>query len=145
MALFDHDVRAALALMFAAACSLHDPPAPAVPTADPLPADPPLTLDTMQVECDALLAALHTYKECENLEAGEEAKIGRWIEVAEEDFAAGKKSKPEPNAQKAIAGACRRATDSVKAANERCLAGPRPKGVVPMPLSEDGNGGNDDE
>jgi len=113
--------------MFAAACSLHDPPSPAVPSADPLPADPPITVDTMQIECDALLAALADYKQCDNLEPGEADVIQRWIELADRDFTAGRKAKPEPNAQKAIAGACHRATASVKAATERCHAGPRPK------------------
>ena len=81
----------------------------------------------MQIECDAMLAALTAYRTCENLEEQDLEAIDDWIETANRNFAASRKANPEPNAQNAIAGACHRATASVKAANERCLAGPRPK------------------
>lgn len=109
-----------------AACSLREPVSPVKPAA-PLPADPPVTLDTMQVECDALLAALAVYKDCPNHEPDDVEEVDAWIETANRNLAAGNKSNPEPNAQKAIAGACHRAAVSVKAAHERCLAGPAPE------------------
>jgi hypothetical protein len=119
-------VRLAFALAFAlAACARRDPP-PAHP-APPLPADPEVALESMQVECDAMLGALTSFKACENHEGEDREAIDDWIERANADFTASHKASPEPNAQKAIAAACRKATDSVKAATERCLAGPRPK------------------
>lgn len=81
----------------------------------------------MQVECDAMMAALETYKTCKNLEPDEVRGLDGWIETAQRNFAASAKVNPEPNALTAMATACHRATASVKAANERCLAGPRPK------------------
>jgi len=81
----------------------------------------------MQLECDGLLAALASYKGCPNHEVDEVEDIEAWIETANRNLDAGKKANPEPNAQKAIAGACHRAAVSVKAATQRCLAGPRPK------------------
>lgn len=108
------------------ACSLRDPPSPIKPAA-PLPADPPIQLQSMDVECDGLLSALATYRECEYHDEDDREAITAWIELAKRNLDAGRKAKPEPNAQNAIAGACHRATTSVKAANERCLAGPTPK------------------
>jgi hypothetical protein len=81
----------------------------------------------MVEECDALTSALGTFKACPNLELSDREDLDHWIERAGKDFAAGRKSNPEANAQKAIALACFRATKSVQAATERCLAGPRPK------------------
>lgn len=81
----------------------------------------------MQVECDAMLSALTAFKACEHNDDDDREAIDAWIERANADFTASRKANPEPNAQKAIAAACRKATDSVKAATERCLAGPRPK------------------
>ena len=107
------------------ACVRKDPP-PARP-APPLPADPEVKLESMQVECDAMLGALAGYKACPNHEPEDRDVIQAWIERANQDFAASRKVSPEPNAQKAMAAACRKATDSVKAATERCQAGPRPK------------------
>jgi len=107
------------------ACVRKDPP-PARP-APPLPADPEVKLESMQVECDAMLGALAGYKACPNHEPEDRDVIQAWIERANQDFAASHKVSPEPNAQKAMAAACRKATDSVKAATERCQAGPRPK------------------
>lgn len=108
-----------------AACVRKDPP-PAAPAA-PLPADLEVQLESMQLECDAMFGALATFKECPNHEDEDRDAVDAWLERAHRDFAASRKASPEPNAQKAIAAACRKATDSVKAATERCLAGPRPR------------------
>lgn len=93
----------------------------------PLPAVSEVPLEPMQVECDAMLGALSTFKACPNNDEDDRELIDAWIERANQDFAAGRKANPEPNAQQAIAAACRKAADSVRAATERCLAGPRPK------------------
>ena len=105
---------------------MKDPPSPAKPAA-PLPADPEIALGSMELECDAMVAALETYKACENHEDEDRENLDAWIETANRNFAASKKADPEPNARKAIAGGCRKVTDSVKAATTRCAAGPRPK------------------
>jgi hypothetical protein len=99
---------------------------PPVPPGPPIPAEPEVSLGTMDAECEGLLAALGAYKECPNLEEEDREDIDAWIERTQLDFAAGKKANPEPNAQHAIAAACHRAIASVKAAHERCRAGPRP-------------------
>ncbi|MFN0250624.1 MAG: hypothetical protein ACKV2T_27335 [Kofleriaceae bacterium] len=108
----------------AAACS--NPPPPVQP-GPPIGADPPPSLRGMVEECDALTSALASFKECPNLELRDREDLDQWIERAGKDFAAGRKANPEPNAQRAIALACFRATRSVHAATERCLAGPPPK------------------
>jgi hypothetical protein len=119
--------RATLFLAWAlAACAGTPPPPPAIP-APPLPADPEIELETMQIECDAMLGALVAFKACPNHEDEDREALDAWIERASRDLASGRKAEPEPNAQKAIAAACRKATNSVKAATERCQAGPRPK------------------
>jgi hypothetical protein len=120
-----------LALRFAlfsllAACSLRDPPAPATPAAPPLPADPPVTLGTMMAECDGLLAALTAWRTCENLEDNDARDVDAWLETATRSYAASKQANPEPNAQGAIAKACHRAAQSVRAAHERCNNGKKP-------------------
>lgn len=112
------------ALLLVTACSLREPVSPVQPAA-PLPADPPVTLGTMQVECDALLAALETYKTCPNHDKDDEKDVEAWVKLATRNIAAGTKVDPEPNAKKAIAGACHRATRSIKAAHERCLTTPK--------------------
>ena len=115
-----------LLLIILIGCATKDPPSPVKPAA-PLPADPEVKLQSMEIECDAMVAALETYKACPNNEDEDRESIDAWIETANRNFAASKKAKPEPNAQKAIAGACHKATESVKAATERCRNGPRPK------------------
>jgi hypothetical protein len=80
----------------------------------------------MEAECDGLIAALTTYQQCPNLDDEDREDIDAWTEQAQKDFAAGKKARPDPNAQRAIAAACRKAIASVMAATERCQAGPRP-------------------
>jgi hypothetical protein len=84
-------------------------------------------LDTMEKECDAMMAALEAWKSCPNHEDADRDAIDGWIEIANINFAASRKANPEPNARKAIAGACHKATASVVAATERCTAGKRPK------------------
>ena len=74
-----------------------------------------------------MVAALESYKACTNHEDEDRENIDAWIETANRNFAASRKANPEPNAQKAIAASCRKATESVKAATTRCEAGPRPK------------------
>lgn len=81
----------------------------------------------MELECDALIATLEAWKTCPNHEDEDRESIDAWIEVANRNFAASRKADPEPNARKAIAAGCRKATESVKAATIRCNAGPRPK------------------
>ncbi len=119
-------LRSFVVLVVLAACGHSDPPPPVTPAA-PLPADPDVTLASMQVECDAMVAALEAYKACPNNEDEDRESLDAWIEIANLDFAASRKANPEPNAQKAIAGACHKATASVKAATQRCEAGKRPK------------------
>ena len=110
-------------LAWGAGCH-HDPP-PVAP-GDPIPASPEIALGTMDAECDGLIAALASYKQCPNLDDEDRQDIDAWTERAQQDFAAGKKAKPEPNAQHAIAAACHKAVTSVTAANERCHAGRKP-------------------
>jgi len=111
-------------LACAGACH-HDPP-PVAP-GEPIPATAEVELATMAAECDGLLAALAAYKQCPNLDDDDRWSIDAWTDSAQQAFAAGTKAKPEPNAQRAIAGACHKAIASVTAANERCHAGPKPK------------------
>lgn len=98
-----------------------------IPPGEPIAAPAEVTLGTMEVECDALLAAFAAYKQCPNLDADDRSDIDAWIDRSQQDFAAGKKANPEPNARHAIAAACRKAVASVTAANERCHNGPKPR------------------
>lgn len=116
----------AVTLALLAGCSRVDAPATTPPPA-PVRANPPVQLGSMQVECDALIAALATYKTCAHLEDEDREDLDGWIEITNRNVTAGAKSNPEPNAQAAIAAACRKATVSVDAAHERCKVGPRPK------------------
>jgi len=100
-------------------------PHPVAP-GEPIPAEPEVALGTMDAECEGLLAALATFKQCPNLEDDDKGNLEAWGHRAEQDFAAGKKAKPDADAQHAIAAACHKATVSVMAATERCQAGPRP-------------------
>lgn len=108
----------------AAACG--PGPAPVAP-GPPIPAEPDLAVDTMAVECGALVTSLETWKQCKNLEEEERDYIVAWIERATMDFAAGTKANPDDKALHAMAHNCRRATSSVVAATERCHNGKRPK------------------
>jgi hypothetical protein len=131
--LFAAALAAALAAILAAilssaltGCAHREPPPPVV-SAPPLPADPEVKLESMQVECDAMLGALTTFKACPNHDEDDREAVDAWVERANQDFAASRKANPEPNAQKAIAAACHKAAGSVRAATERCQAGPPPK------------------
>lgn len=113
-------------MIAAIGCSRVDPPAK-TPAPSPVYADPEVKLESMEIECDGLVAALAAYKECPNLEDEDVDDLEGWIDAANRNFTASKKANPEPNAQKAIAAACRKATSSVKSAHERCKVGPKPK------------------
>jgi hypothetical protein len=117
------DVLLATSLALCVACR-HDPP-PVAP-GDPIASSPEVTLGTMDAECEGMLTALATFKECPNLDDDDRGDIDAWVRRAQQDFAAGKKAKPDSDAQHAIAAACHKATASVAAAPERCRAGPRP-------------------
>ena len=116
----------ALGLAAGLASACHGEPPPVAP-GEPIAAPAQVELGTMDAECEGLLTALGVYKQCPNLDDDDRADIDAWSKRAQEDFAAGKKANPEPNAQRAIAAACHKATASVTAANERCHAGPRPR------------------
>jgi len=121
--------RALAGLALAAGVGLggcHGEPPPVAP-GEPIAAPAEVALGTMDAECDALIAAFGEYKQCPNLEDDDKGDIDGWVERARQDFAAGKKAKPEPNAQHAIAAACHKAVVSVNAANQRCHAGPKPR------------------
>ena len=113
----------AVALMLVTGCRSQPPVAPGEPIGPPA----EVTLGTMDVECEALITALGLFKDCPNLDDDDRSDITAWIERAQQDFAAGKKSNPDHNAQNAIAAACRKAVASVSAANQRCHAGPKPR------------------
>ncbi len=104
-------------------CAHQEPVAPG----PPLPASIELVVGAMTVECDALVEALGRWKLCPNVEPEDTQVIDFWIEEAKLDFAAGAKTTIEPQAQQAIAVRCRKATNSVTAALERCSNGHRPK------------------
>lgn len=109
---------------FLLGCGRSQPP---VAPGPPIVADPPVQLGTMTAECDAMVAALETFHACPNLDEDDQRDIEAWIERAQKDFAAGRKVELEAPAQAAIARSCRRATNSVVAATERCRAGRKPK------------------
>ena len=98
-----------------------------VPPGPPISAEPEADLENMDTECAGLIAALDTYGKCPNLEDVEREWTRQTIAVAEESFAAGKKSNPDEPSQKAIAAACHRAASSIQYATQRCQAGKRPK------------------
>jgi hypothetical protein len=114
-----------LAAWLVGGCQRQAEPPPVAP-GKPIPAAPEIALGTMDAECDRLIATFATYKQCPNLDDDDRWNIDAWSERAQQDLAAGKKAKPEPNAQRAIAAACHKAVVSVMAANERCHAGPKP-------------------
>ena len=115
----------ALLAGFAGFTACHRDPPPVAP-GEPIPPAAEVTLGTMDNECDGLLLALASYKTCHNLDDDDRYDIDAWSQRAQQDFAAGKKAKPEPNAEHAIAAACHKAATSVHAATERCNAGKRP-------------------
>lgn len=98
-----------------------------VPPGPPMPAEGEIALRSMDEECTALKAALERWFACPNLEDDEKEVIDFYLERHENDFAAGAKVTMEEPAKKSIAVRCRKATDSVVAATERCSNGRRPK------------------
>ena len=74
-----------------------------------------------------MVTALAAFRTCGNLDEDNQHDLDAWIERANADFTAGRKATLAPDAQQAIAQACRRATASVGAAAERCKAGKAPK------------------
>ncbi len=74
-----------------------------------------------------MIDALGTFRTCPNLDEDNRDNLEAWIERAHQDFIAGRKVTLAADAQQAIALACRRATNSVSAATERCRAGRSPQ------------------
>lgn len=107
-----------------AACHPADPPVKPGPL---LPAEPDIVVGTMDHECNGLTKAISTWSECPNLEDVDRTWMKSLLEYTDEVFAAGRAGKPDADAQRAIALACHRAAVSIGDANQRCLAGPRPK------------------
>ena len=118
--------RLGLLLILAVGCK-HVVSEKSVAPGPPIPAEPEAQLENMDTECAGLIAALDTWAKCPNLEDADRDWMRRTIEAAEDSFAAGKKSNPDEPSQKAIAATCHRATLSIRYANQRCLAGKRPK------------------
>ena len=113
-----------LVLAIIGACHHAEPP---VVPGEPIPAEPDVVVDTMDKECAGLITALEAYGECPNSDDDDRAWVERVVEVAQRSFDAGKKSNPDAAAQRVIAHACHRATESVGHATERCRAGPKPR------------------
>jgi hypothetical protein len=111
-------------LILAFGCHHDEPP---VAPGDPIPAEPDVHVDTLDVECDGLVTALQTYGECPNNDDDDRAWAKQIAKVAEDSFAAGKKGNPDEKSQRVIAVACHKATASVQAATTRCRAGKRPR------------------
>jgi len=84
-------------------------------------------LESTDAECAGLIAAVDSYGKCPNLEDRDRQWARSVMEAAEDAFAAGKKSNPDEPSLHAMAAACRRATDSMRAATARCQNGKRPK------------------
>ena len=81
----------------------------------------------MQNECDGFVAALETWRKCENIEEDQRTYLEALIERAHSDFGAAQKAQPDEKSQKEIARRCRRAHLSIEAATERCHNGKPPK------------------
>lgn len=108
-----------------AACS--HPVAPA-PPGTPIPAEPDLQLGSMDDECNGLIAAIDVYGACPNLDDPHKEWAKALAKDAKEDFDAGKKGELDDAARHAQAVKCHKAAASMRAATERCHAGPTPKG-----------------
>lgn len=117
-------VLAAVAWFGAGGC--HADPPPEAP-GEPIPAAAEIQVDTMDHECDALLAAIKLYGECPYHEDEDRAWAKNLAQAAQESFDAGRKGNPDAPSQHVIALACHRAAASVMHATERCSNGPKPK------------------
>lgn len=104
----------------------HNDPPPVAP-GDPIPAPAEVKVDTMDTECAGLINALVSYGDCPNNDEDDKEWATRVSESARDAFDAGKKGHPDEQSQHVIALACHKAAESVKNANERCHAGPKPK------------------
>lgn len=113
--------KALLVLMF----GCHHAEMPVAP-GDPIPPEPAVAIDTMDKECDALIAAIERYGACPNAEDEDREWTQALVKAARESFEAGKKGNPDAQAQHVIAHACHRAAESMTHATERCNAGKRP-------------------
>jgi len=116
-----------LLMAFAATGCKHVTKDSAVPPGPPIPAEPEVDLENVDTECAGMIAAYDRYGQCPNLEDADRRFVRSVIEAAQESFAAGKKAQPDEPSQKAMAMACRRAAVSIGFANQRCLAGKRPR------------------
>jgi len=106
--------------------SCHREPPP-VPPGEPIPAEPDVAVDTMDKECDGLIAAIAAFGACPNQDDPMRDWAERVGEVAQQAFDAGKKGHPDAPSQHVIALACHKAAVSMRDATIRCQAGPRPK------------------
>ena len=111
-------------LIAIAGCHHADPP---VAPGPPLPAEPDVVVTTMDEECKELELAIATWAQCPNLDDDDRDWLKAVSDAAEQSFAAGKKGNPDADGQRAIALACHRAAVSMQHANERCMAGPKPR------------------
>jgi hypothetical protein len=101
-----------------------DPP---VKPGPPISAAGDVELETADAECAGLVAALDSYGKCPNLDEGDRHWAQSAIEATEKSFAAGKKANADEPSLHAIAMACHRATESMRAATVRCMNGKRPR------------------
>ena len=115
-----------LLMTFAVGCK-HVTKDKPVPPGPPIPAEPEVDLENVDTECAGMIAAYDRYGQCPNLEEADRRFVRNVIESAQDAFAAGKEAQPDEPSQKAMAMACRRAAVSIGYANERCLAGKRPR------------------
>jgi hypothetical protein len=105
----------------------HGQAAPPVAPGEPIPAEPDVVVDTMDKECDGLIAAITAYGACPNADEDTRAWARRVVELAQQDFEAGKKGEPDKDAQHVMALACRKAAVSMQNATTRCQHGKPPK------------------
>src|SRR5512143_2954506 len=72
----------------------HSDPPPVAP-GEPIPAPAEIVVDTMDVECNGLVAAILEYGACPNNDEDDQAWAKRVAEAAQQSFEAGKKGKPD--------------------------------------------------
>lgn len=106
-------------------CHGHSPP-PVAP-GEPIPAEPDVVVDTMDKECQGLIAAITAYGACPNADEDTRAWSRRVVELAQQAFDAGKKGEPDKDSQHVMALACRKAAVSMQNATTRCQHGKPPK------------------
>jgi hypothetical protein len=117
-----------LGLVVAAmALGCHGQTPPPVTPGEPIPAEADVVVDTMDKECDGLIAAVTAYGACPNADEETREWTRRVVEAAQQAFEAGKKGDPKPDEQHVIALACRKAAVSMQNATTRCQHGKPPK------------------